>query len=307
MPANIFNFIRTLMPSLSKSDIEADLDATIDSFPFVISVYTQMQEVQEVTKFKSKVVNELINEFYKELQRSGMKKPPSGKHFAKDMVAMLTQVQSNAGVIQKGIMEATNEVIVTHAMTALRANSIRAAGHLYFMTRYAVDLANMFYIEEVEASGAEMRDEAMLNKKQRAFITENVWIFARLMGVYAEAGDSLSERMGELTGAVLPRESSDEVLAAYGHDKVDIFSTLPNNFIGSPIYSVRLVFAQWEADRYIHLKDKKRLLELRVLHLRLLKEEGQFSPAMEKELGHLQRRVTDIDFKIAKIEEDVEM
>lgn len=305
---NIFNFIKSLMPSLSKSDIESDLEATLSSIDLVLSVYSQMAEVQEVTKFKAKLNKDLVTEFYKELSKSGMKKmPSSNKLFAKDMVTLFTDVKVNAAVIQKGVQEATNEVVVTHALTALRANSIRAVGHLYFLSRYALDLANLFYIEEAQEAGMDYSAGSTLNKKQRQMLTENMWIFARLIGVYGEKGDSLQERMGALTPAVLPKDASDEVLSVYGIDKVDILSTIPDNFIGSPIYSVRLVFAQWEADRYAQLKDKKRLLELRVLHLRLLSEDGQSSPAMEKELGDLQQRVTDIDYKIAKLEADVEM
>ena len=88
--------------------------------------------------------------------------------------------------------------------------------------------------------------------------------------------------------------------------KIDLFDNLPTGFIGSPIYTVGLVFAQWEADRHKELKDKKKLLELRLLHLRLLQEQGKGDANQEKEITYLQRRVTDIDYKVSKIESSLD-
>jgi hypothetical protein len=234
-----------------------------------------------------------------------MNKLGSGKHFATDMVTLFEQVTVNGREVKTEVQDFANEVIVTHAMTAFRANAARSVAHYYFITRYALDLANFIYIEESKEAGMDYRSDAMANKKQQGFVKDNLWVFARLLGVYGDKVDNLRGRMSDLSPAVLPKDSVDDVIAIYGQRGVDIFDNIPNGFIGSPIYSVRLVFAQWEADRYIHLKDKKRLLELRVLHLRMLKEQGQSDANMEKELGYIQQRVTDIDYKIAKIEEDV--
>lgn len=88
-------------------------------------------------------------------------------------------------------------------------------------------------------------------------------------------------------------------------DHVDLFANLPQGFVGSPIYSIRLIFAQWEADRYRGLKDRKKMMELRLLHLTLLKENGNTDVDVEKEIIYLQKRVSDIDFNLDKIEASI--
>ena len=122
--------------------------------------------------------------------------------------------------------------------------------------------------------------------------------------MYGDLPEVLNDRMRKLTPAMLPKDSMDEVSEMYSSGELDMLNNLPSGFLGSPIYSIRLIFSQWEADRYRHMKDKKRLLELRLLHLRMLKENGQSDIQMEKEMTYLQKSVTDLDYRISKIEAD---
>ena len=174
------------------------------------------------------------------------------------------------------------------------------------MTKFALDMASFFYVVEAENGDIDLNKEYKLNKKQKEFITKNIWIFARMLALYGENHDVFKDRLEDITEVMLPKEEVDNVVDIYNAEKIDMFNNLPNEFIGSPIYSVRLIFAQWEADRYRELKDKKKLLELRYLHMKLLKEQGQSDVNMEKEIEHLQRRITDIDYKLSKIEADIE-
>lgn len=304
---NIAGFVKKLIPSLSRSDLESDLAISIDTISTIQSTYESIKEVQAVAKFNSKKNIALIDEFYSEFQKSKSSfKLPTRNVFPADVVALFTNVGLNAEVIKKELEDLSNEVIVTQAMTAYKTNIVRAVGHFYFLTRYALDLANYIYLEEVEAGKGDLSNEAKLNKKQAEFIVNNMWIFARLLAVYGEEPKRFKEKLDDLGDIALPKEQVDEAVATYDHRKVDIFNNLPNGFIGSPIYTIGLIFAEWEANRYMQLKDKKKLLELRFLHLRMLKEQGNSDANTEKEIARLQRRITDIDYSISKIEASVE-
>lgn len=307
MSLNIAGFIKSLLPSLSRSDLETDLGISMDSIDTVVSTYENLKEVQKVSKFNSKVVNKLLDEFYQEYQKSKPHlKLGNGQHLGDDIVTLFNNVRLNGVTIRKEVEDLANEVIVTQAMTAYKSNIVRAVGHYYFLTRFALDLANFVYLEEMIYAKADLPSDAKLNKKQIAFIQNNVWIFARLLSVYGSEQKHFQDQLEKLGEISIPKEEVEEAVASYSQDKVDLFNNLPNNFVGSPIYTIRLVFAEWEANRYKQLKDKKKLLELRFLHLRMLKEQGQSDANMEKELVHLQRRITDIDYTVSKMEASVE-
>lgn len=304
MSINITGLIKRVLPTISKSQLETDLEVSLDALSIALTAYEDLKEVHTATKFKSPKAVELVEQWYKEFkhEKSGLKLN-GGKNFALDMVTVLTNLTENAKLIKTEVQDISNEVIVSQALTIYKGNVVRAVEHYFFMTRYALDLLNYLYSLEAINGGVQLNKEAVPNAKQVEFITKNLWIFARMTSVYGQEPAKFKGVLENLSHAAIA--TVDEAYNAYKADTVDIFDDLPSNFIGSPIYTVRLIYAQWEADRYKQLKDKKKLLELRSLHLKLIQEQGNGDLSTERELAYLQKRITDIDYKVAKIEESV--
>lgn len=306
MTLNVANFIKSLLPSFDKSDLESDLEISLESISTVTDTYAKLEEIFRVADISEKECKNLVKEFYKELDSTRHKvKLSSQKNVATDTITLFKNVKINGDFVLKEISDSVNDVIVSQALTAVKANLLRSVAHFYFLTRYSLDFANYIYVKESENAGIELSKDYVLNKKQEEFIRKNMWIYARLLSVYGENHDVFLSRIEKLEEISLNKETVEEAVDAYNSEKVDITNNIPSGFIGSPIYSIRLIFAQWEADRYRNLKDKKKLLELRFLHLKLLKEQNQSDVEIEKEISYLQKRITDIDYKLTKIEEDL--
>jgi len=306
MSLNISSFIKKILPSFNKSDLESDLEISLESIATIQETYANLEEIIKVAKFKAKANKDLVKEFYKELDKTEYKvKLSPTNNIATDTLILFKNVKINGDYLLKEISDAINDVVVSDALTAYKANLLRAVAHYYFMTRFALDLANFFYVTESEEAGLELSKDYKLNKKQKEFITKNMWIYARMLAIYGNEHYAFKSRLEKINEITIPKDQVDEVINFYNSDKVDIFNNLPAGFIGSPIYSIRLIFAQWEADRYKSLKDKKKLLELRYLHLKLMKEQNKSDINIEKEIEYLQKRITDIDYKLSKIEESI--
>lgn len=307
MSLNIAGFIKSLLPTFSKSDLETDMEISLEAISTVNDIYTSLEEVFRVAPPSSREANDVIKDFYKEISHVKHKvKLSPNKNIASDTLTLFKNIKTNGDYLFKEIADAINDVVISQALTAYKANLLRAVGHYYFMTKFALDLSNFFYVCEAENGDMDLNKEYKLNKKQKEFITKNIWIYARMTALYGENHDTFKARLEDINEIMLPKEEVDNVVEMYNSDKIDMFDNLPAGFIGSPIYSVRLIFATWESDRYRELKDKKKLLELRYLHMKLMKEQGQSDVNMEKEIEHLQSRITDIDYKISKIEQSVE-
>lgn len=307
MSLNIVGFVKKLLPSFSKTDIETDMEISLEAISTINDIYTSLENVLKVAPLSSREAQSVVKEFYKEIDHIKYKvKLSPAKNIAADILTLFKNIKVNGDYLFKEINDAVNDVVISQALTAYKANLLRAVGHYYFMTKFAIDLANFFYVTEAENGNIDLSKEYKLNKKQKEFITKNIWIFARMVILYGENHDVFKNRLNDITEVMLPKEEIDNVIDVYNAEKIDIFNNLPNEFIGSPIYSIRLVFAQWEATRYRALKDKRRLLELRYLHLKLMKEQGQSDINIEKEIEHLQSRITTIDKEIYDIEKDIE-
>lgn len=307
MSLNITGFIKSLLPSFSKSDLETDMEISLEAIDSILSSYSGLEEVLKVAKIEAKPSKDALKQFYKELHDFKPKaKLSNNSNIATDTLTLFANVKANGDHILREVADAVNDVVVSQALTAYKANLLRAVAHYYFMTRFALDLANFLYVNEVENAGTDLPKESRLNPKQREFVTKNIWIYARMLSVYGSDSASFKDKLSSIEQITLPKDQIEEVVDAYNSDKVDVFNNLPAGFIGSPIYSIRLIFAEWEATRYQHLKNQKKLLELRLLHLKLMKESGQSDVNLEKEILYLQKRVTDVDHSLSKIEEDVQ-
>lgn len=306
MSLNLVGFVKSLLPSFSKSDIESDLEISLEHIPLIIESYTSFQNVQDIAKLQHKQSKDLVTAFYKELNAADSKlKLSHTKALGHDTVTLFTNIKVNGEYLLKEIGDAVNDVVMSQALTAYKLNLLRSIPHYYFMVRYATDLLNFLYVKEVEHSNIETERSFRLNKKQEEFITKNTWIYARLVAFYGMDHNKFKSKVESISEVTVPQDKVEDIVDQFADDKLDVFNSLPQGFVGSPIYSVRLIFAQWEADRYRSMKDKKKLLELRYLHLKLLKEQGTSDANLDTEITYLQERISDLDYKLSKIEEDV--
>ena len=224
--------------------------------------------------------------------------------YAKDIVSIFTNIKENGEWIKSELEKALNDVVVSTALSTHKCVLMRAVAHYYFVTRYALNMINFLYSNEAN-NISEMDRKYKPNKKQEEYLNENDWLYVRILNLYGSSKSDFEKNVGSIVDIILPKDEVEDTISMYSKEKTDITDNLPEGFIGSAIYSIRLMFAQWEADRHKDLKDKKKLLELRLLHYRMLRDSGQSDVSVEKEIEDLQKRVTDLDYKISKIEEDI--
>lgn len=97
-------------------------------------------------------------------------------------------------------------------------------------------------------------------------------------------------------------------------DKIDMFEKVVSRqgkivntptvsgFIGNPIYHVRLLLADRDINKYENLKDKKKLLELRVMELKS-QENGESNPKLAKQIDYYEDKIAKVEYKISQIED----
>lgn len=305
--SNIFTFIKNALPVFSKSDLESDLDISIKYIKQTsLDSYRQLEDMLKVSPIKSTKTKKLVEIFYKNLDLEDTKvRLSSNKNLASDTLTLFNNVITNSEYIQEQIDKYLSDTIVTNGISSKKAFFLRAIGHFSFIGKFSSDLANYIYINEALEVDPDLNDSYKLAPKQIANIEKNIWIYARLLSVYGINNNRFIDNLSDIKEISIPKATEDAV-GLYADGEVDLFSNLPSKFIGSPIYQAKLIFAQWSADRYKELKDKKKLLELRYLHLKLLIERGEADVAVEREMENLQKRIADHDFKINKIEAEIE-
>ena len=76
-----------------------------------------------------------------------------------------------------------------------------------------------------------------------------------------------------------------------------------NDFIGTPIFAIRRWFVDRDVKKYKLLKEKKRLLELKILRLEAQKTgNAKEDSKLSKSIEYYQRVVDDLEYEIVRLE-----
>lgn len=292
------DFISSILPRLRKDEVLEDLRITAGELEKVVTpAYMDASKYLKTSKFESSEAQEAIKTFYR-----NYKTAHSDKNIVIEIYERIPNLLKNLQFVSEQNDDLLERDILKDGLTAKKAILIRAAEQLSFISRYSVDFLNYLLVMETLSKGGQAERSAPIIEKK---LTDNVVNFARLLATYGKDPEDFKEAFDALPEVVINEKTYSALAAAYSADKLDPMETLlMSGFAANPIYHIRLVVAEWQADRYKVYKDKKRMLELRLLQLKMLDDKNP-DPKIEREIDYIQNRIEGIEFKMAKMEKSV--
>lgn len=301
---HLLGYIKSLMPHLDKDDILEDARITKSELELtVIPAMRQATEHFKVSKFQSLEVKNLSSIFFRNYD---LAKASSSVNIASEIYSKLPIVSENLGFVEKEFEAISNPDILTEAITAKKAILIRALDQISFISRYTLDLLTYIYVQETAAADPEKDSELEISKITAQRVIQNVAVYANLLTIYGNKNFTLEKRLSNIPEVLLSEKTADAVTSTFDADKLDPLNTpFAMNFFYNPIYHVRLVIAEWQASRYKANKDKKKVLELRLLYLKMLSDDKK-DASVEKEIAYTQERIDSLEYSMKKMERSVE-
>lgn len=298
----IFDFIKGLVPRFNKSSVLEDLRITSSEIDTVVLPSYQVgSEHFKVNKPKSEVMKSITNKFYKEFTTIGSKKA----NIVEEIYRRFPYIKENLTYTSVQLEELLEKDIIKDGLTAKKAVLIRAADAFNFLSRYSLDLINYMYVEEGKVIGTDMEDSLTLAPGVVKNVDANLIKFARLLSIYGIPNTEYIKSIDVIPEVVLNNNTHNSVSGVYGEQQIDPFSRgYVQGFTYNPIYIYGKYNAEVQALRYKSTKDKKKLLELRILQLQLLKEDRN-DPKLEQEIEYIQSRVDKLTRQLQDIEESI--
>jgi len=296
----IFDFVKSLLPSFEKNRIIEDVRITISELENnAVSSYSSAADYFNITKPKSPEIKSLSDDFYRNLSDRVGKQPTM---FA-DIYKRLPVLIENLKFIQKLVETEFEKDILRDGLTARKVILVRAVESFGFISGYLLDLLNYAYVKEMAVGGGsgEYFELSIVKIKE---VETGITNFAKLLSEYAIKPEAFKAMIGDVPAVVLNERTEDSVSGVYKEAVLDPFNTgHMSGFRGNPYYHVGLMVAEWQAGRYKANKDKKKVLELRLLQLRL-KNEKKSDPKLEQEITYIQSRVDKLERELKRVEED---
>jgi hypothetical protein len=299
----LMDFIRALLPRLDKSDIMEDIRMTKSELQTVVTpCYSAARDLFKVNKLKSAEADSLSKIFYRNYDLSTSKKSID---FVAEIDSKISNVLTNLLFVEGQLESLLEQDIIAGGLTAKKAILVRAVEHMSFISRYSVDLLNYLYMFEAKAASKEGTDDGDITPAAIKSVEFNIANFSRLLGIYGMEPKEYIVRMGKVPEVVLNDRTEQALSAVYTDAKIDPFNLyMVKGFEASPIYRFRMLIAEWQASRYKSMQDKKRALELRLLHLKLVNEKNH-NPQMEQEIRYIQSRIEKTEASMRKMEDSV--
>lgn len=294
-------FLQSLLPMLKKDSVLEDLRITKSELDkTVVPTYEAATDHFKVNKIASKDTLVLVDTFYRiyDLSKSNKQSSVVAEIFSK-----LPSLSANIDTIAASCEDILGEDILNDNLSAKRAVLVRAAEHVSVLVKLLVDFLTVVYYNEAMVYSKANADTIGVSAKTLQRVKDRMPDMARLLGMYGQDAKVFKERYSTVPDVIINVKTSAALQAVYREDKLDPMpSALSSNFEGNPIYHIRLVIAEWQANRYKANKDKKKMLELRLLYLQSLAEESP-DPQLEREIEYIQNRIDKLEYEMHKATE----
>lgn len=290
-------YLKSFLPQFSKdrvSELARINQSEIDTL--VIPSYKEAEMGLRGRNFKSKSIQDFSNVFK---QNVGMS---NGDNIVTAILKAMERVSANNKYVSEKTDNTFESEIVIAGVSVLKVNLIRLLELNSFVSRYAMRFLNYIYILETEATNADPRyTKDSLSMGEIAWLEKNFLDFCFALRAVSKSEKEVTKLIDNIPDVVLG-DSAEMMIQTIGEAKTDPFNTkIIAGFTSSPIFHVRLIVAQYQANRYKEQKELKAILELRLLNLKN-SQQGKPDASVEKQIVYIQSRVDRLSEELRKAE-----
>lgn len=297
----ILNYIKSLLPKFTKSRVLEDSRITGNELKEIaLGSYQEANKGLEKWQFKSQQMIEFTTIYARNL------KPDRGDNIITSIYKNLEKVLKTHAKLNDLLEKHLDEDIITNSASALKTNLIRSLEVISFISKFSIIFLNHAYVFETAQlfPDANRYIKDNLSPAELAYVEQHFVEFCIALRIFSKSVNEVDKLLEDIPDIAITAENGDSVVATLGHDKMDPLGM--RNFSGAtmnPIYHVGLMIAEWQANRYKHRKELKKVLELRLLNLQMLKDKTP-DAKLEQEIEYIQSRVQGLEYKIKKSEEN---
>ena len=206
-------------------------------------------------------------------------------------VEILNSIPHITNVVKSQLPKVMTDTTMTYKQVAI----LRFCSDLSSMTLFFLDLGYAVIFDKAKTG---------LSKKKIEEIEEGMRTFTQMFSAYNGKVTETIKKLTKVSDEVVTRSESDVVNDIRAKSTGDIVD-LPMNkgFIGNPLYTLGMWLVDRQMAKMEALKDKKRLLEMRLMELKL-EAENQPSEKVSKMVEYYETQVDNVEYNIRKIKEN---
>ncbi len=283
-------YLNVMSETIEKDNIVQSLDAVMtgisnDTIP---SLETLVKNGDIAVIAKSEIL--------KTISKTTKIKGKDNKEFLSKLKTVFLNILKSEKDLRKLVDKEIPDLITNKTATARTIAIIKLIDDIFGMSNYTLDLTYMIITDP---------NKSDLPKKKFQNIRENISSYTSALLMYSkDFAKTLTDLSKVSNETIYDKEGNsgmiDKLLGTTGK-----LMNLPKTqgFKYNPIYWLRMRLVDREIAKYESLKDKKRLLELKLLELRL-QEKSESDPALTKQIEYYENKLSKLEYEISELEDN---
>lgn len=222
-------------------------------------------------------------------------------NFLKGMEETLKTVLENMDVVEKMIGQYYADDVLRDAMTILRVNLMQYLETMNYAIHYSRRLLVAAVSIEIKAVDAQASSEVLPGELE--WLERGRSNYFTALQILSDKPEVIEEKFKELPDMTVNKDTAQNVVAVTGLSKVDPFGfgLIPTWL--NPIYHVRMAIADWQVTRMKAAQEEKRMLEFKLLQLKLANESKR-DAHLEQQIEYTDTRIQKLNYKLKEWEAD---
>lgn len=299
---NIFQYIRSLVPTLEKRHVLNDLrmlrediiDITLPSYSSSVALLgEQSLRSKEATVFQ-KAFDQAV---------TGHRIKGS---YLNVINAILQLAVDQVDVIEDAVKRHFAKDIVSSGITYRQANILRYAELLRFVAKYSrlrLNVSVAAEINMVRGNAADMGKE--ISNPEQAWLDRNRLAYLAALNVIMESSRDLATVLNNVPDITADVDAASVVANTVGLSKIDPKRLNRVGFNGNPLFHFRMIKEDILTAEYEAALEERRMLELLLLDFEQA-QSGSEDAALQRKIEGTRARVETLKFRIAKREREAE-
>ena len=289
---NLINYVKNTFHTIKKEDVVKNLDdiatAIKEEVLPTLDVVIKNSDLEIINKSK----------YIKPIMITSGIKAKDGRELFVKIKGIITNINKSLNNLETLVLDELPDIVSDKTITVKDAAILKTISDIGNITLFTSDVAYLILIDGNV-------NDTEFPKKKIDDIVNGIPTYGNMLKVYGSNFNNKLENIKKLpdTKLVLDNKKANmlEKIVSKNAKLIDV----PNasSFNGNPIYHVRMWLVDVEMLKYERLKDKKKLIELKIMELKL-KAKNESNDKLTKQIEYYEEKLAKIDYKISKIEEN---
>lgn len=289
------DYMGSLLPSFTRQRILEDIesareelaDNTLEPLKAIARSYGSY-------KWKSEWVVEFDQAFKK-----GVDSKYSG-NILNGMLHVMETIEDNLDLIESLVEREYKDDLFRDAMSILRINLLQYVEAMSFTIEYTRRLLVAIMACEVAKVNNDLEGTTLPTKGEFDWLAMRRESYFVAMHILSEKKEVVEKRFAEMPEVIITKDSFEQTRATIGYSKVDPMSFGLIPIVLNPIYHVRMAIADWQVSRFKAAEEERRLLEFRLMQLKLAVGDKK-DAKLEQQIEYTQNRLSKLRYTLKEM------